>query len=120
MAPLSDPDRLAAYRDALANWNCTGFVCFELNETAHKWLRSQLDGVTTKEFARLMHEHIESGGEIDEVRESREGWSDEFEFHHDLRFSVQGKQVYVETRLYFSPPFAPDRATISVVNIHAS
>ncbi len=117
MAPLSDPGRIAAYRDALQDWNHSGFVCFELPQPAYDWLRAEL-GITLKELGRLMWEYVDAGGTIDEVREIREPWCEEFEFHHDLRFVIQGRAVYVETRLHFSPPLKPDKAFITVVNIH--
>jgi len=104
--------------DALGNWSYTGFVEFELTETAHRWLRRELDGVTTKELSRLMHEYVEGGGEIDEVKETRPQWS-QYEFHYDLRFSIQGKPTYVETRLIYEPPFEPNNSIILVVNVHA-
>jgi hypothetical protein len=116
---LIDPDRLAAYLDALSNWNLNGYVEFRLTEQAYNWLRRELDGVTLKEFARLMYEYLQGGGEIDEVRETREQWSSEYEFHHDLRFEIQGKRVYVETRLKYRPPFVKDDPAILVVSIHA-
>lgn len=119
MAPLTDEDRLRAYKDALGNWEVTGFVCFELIERAHKWLRTEFDGVTTKELARLMWDYVSSDGEIDEVRETRPDWSDDHEFHYDLRFKIQGKRVYVETRLNYRPPFKPDEPSIIVVSVHA-
>ena len=118
MASLTDPERLKAYRDAAANWQFTGFVRFQLNEAAYKWLRTRLDDVSTKELARLIAEFVAGGGEIDEVREVRELWQDDYEFHYDLRFAIQGKPVYVETRLLFSPPFKADESSILVVNIH--
>lgn len=119
MATLYDSERTAAYHDALSNWNYEGYVCFELTETAYKWLRTEFDNITFRELARLMHEFVESGCEVDEVRETRERWSGEYEFHHDLRFSIQGKPSYVETRLHFRQPFEPDTSTITVVNTHA-
>ncbi len=119
MAPLTDEDRLRAYNDALRNWEPTGFVCFELTETAQKWLRTAFDGITQKELARLMWEYVNAGGEIDEVRETRPEWSDDYEFHYDLRFKIQGKPVYVETRLNYQPPFKPDEPSIIVVSVHA-
>ena len=118
MAPLTDEDRLRAYKDALSNWEVTGYVCFELTETAQKWLRTEFDGVTQKEFTRLMWEYVSSGGEIDEVRETRPEWSDDYEFHYDLRFKIQGEPVYVETRLHYRPPFKPDEPSILVVSVH--
>jgi hypothetical protein len=82
-------------------------------------LRKELDSVSLKEFGRLMDEYVASGGEIDEVRETRPEWSDQYEFHHELRFTIQDKAIYVETRLHYREPFVPDESWILVVNIHA-
>lgn len=118
MAPLTDNDRLCAYKDALSNWSFHGYVRYELTETAHRWLRSEFDGVTVKELGRLMFEYIENGGVIDEVKETRPEWG-EFEYHYDMRFRIQGKPIYVETRLFHQPPFEPDESSVLVVNVHA-
>jgi len=116
--PLTDPDRLAAYKDALGNWAVTDYIQFDLTEEAHRWIRREL-GIALKEIGRLMHEHIAAGGEIDEVRETRPEWSDQYEFHHDLRFPMGDKAVYIETRLNWRHPLLPDESWILVVNIHA-
>lgn len=118
MARLSDPDRLFAYNDALANWTSRGYVEFDLSEEAYRWVRRELDSVTLREIARLMHEYIAAGGTIDEVVERRPEWSDEYEFHHDLRFEIGGRRAYVETRLHYRLPVEPDASSIVVVNIH--
>jgi hypothetical protein len=118
LAPLADPTRLAAYKDALANWTYDGYVRFELNEEAYRWLKRSLEGITTKEIARLMHEHVAAGGEIDETKETRPEWSDQFPFHHDLRFSIGGREIYIETRLAYRLPLKADESSIIVVNIH--
>lgn len=118
MATLTDPERLAAYRDALKNWSYSGYVTFQLNETAYKWLKANIGDISLKELGKLMHQYVESGGEIDEVRETREPWVDDYEFHHDLRFEIDGTRIYIETRLVFRPPFQPDDAVVTVVNIH--
>jgi hypothetical protein len=117
VAPLEDPDRLSAYKDALANWRFDGFIEFELTEMAFLWVRNEL-GIPLKDLSRLMHEFVDCGGEIDEVREKRPEWQDEFEYHYDLRFSIENKPVYWETRLIYRPPFKPDQSVILVVNIH--
>ncbi len=117
MATLSDPERKKAYEDALSNWSYHDYVEFELNESAYKYLREEL-GLTTTELKELMWEFVKSGGDVDEVRETRRPWCEDHEFHHDLRFDVGRKRVYVETRLHFSPPFKPDESTITIVNIH--
>ena len=117
MAPLTDPDRLKAYKDALSNWSFEGFIEFELTETARRWAERELGSIRFKEIGRLMHEYVEAGGEIDEVAETRPEWS-EFDFHYDLRFTIQGKRVYIETRLNHTLPIKPDQSIIFVVNIH--
>ena len=118
MAPLTDPTRLEAYKDALGNWSPKGFIQFELTEMAYEWIKRELNNISLKEIRRLMYEHVEAGGEIDEVRETRREWSD-YEFHYDLRFTIQDKPVYIESRLNYKLPFVPDQSTILVVNIHA-
>lgn len=118
MPSLTDPDRLAAYRDAICNWQIKGYVQFELTEQAHRWIRRELDNVTLKELSRIMFEYIAAGGEIDEVVETRPEWSDEYRFHHDLRPMIGGRPVYVETRLHFRLPIVADESWILVVNVH--
>lgn len=118
MAPLTDPPRLQAYKDALANWSFKDYIQFELTESAYAWVKRELDNISLQEIGRLMHEYIAEGGEIDEVRETRPEWSD-FEFHYDLRFTIQGKPVYLETRLNYKLPIRDDESTILVVNVHA-
>jgi hypothetical protein len=65
-----------------------------------------------------MHEYVAVGGEIDEVTEKRSEWRDLHEFHHDLRFEIQGVSVYIETRLIYRLPVVDDESSIIVVNIH--
>jgi hypothetical protein len=65
-----------------------------------------------------MSEYVRAGGEIDEVPETRREWSDQYEFHHDLRLTIQKKRVYIETRLNYRLPVVVDESWILVVNIH--
>jgi hypothetical protein len=116
--PLTDPDRLAAYRDALSNWSTRGYIQFELTEASYRWVRRELGNITLRDIGRLMYEYVTAGGEIDEQLETRENWSEQHEFHHDLRLSISNKTVYIETRLNFCRPVAPDESWINVVNIH--
>lgn len=118
MPPLSDPDRVAAYRDALANWRFADYIQFELNEECYRWIRRELAGITLKDVGRLMHEYVAGGGVIHEVVETREHWRDRYEFHYDLRLTIVGKPVYIETRLHMRLPVAADESWILVVNIH--
>lgn len=118
MPPLSDPDRLKAFKDALRNWEYTGYIESRLNEQAFQWVRRTFGNITIKEIGRLMHEYVATGGEIDEVVEQRENWRDREEFHYDLRFEIQGVRVYIETCLRYRLPIVDDESSIIVVNIH--
>ena len=108
MAPLSDPTRLEAYKDALGNWSFEGYIQFDLTDTAYEWIKRELGNITFKGIGLLMHEHVKAGGEIYEVRETRPEWSDEYEFHYDLRFTIQDKPIYIESRLEYQEPLKPD------------
>jgi hypothetical protein len=118
VAPLTDSNRLAAYTDALSNWNVSNYIQFELTEEAHRWLRRELGDVTLKDIGRLMFEYVHAGGEIDEVPETRPEWSYLYEFHHDIRMTIHEKPIYIETRLHYRLPVAPDESWILVVNVH--
>lgn len=111
MAPLTDPVRLKAYRNALRNWKYEGYVSWK--EEAARWIRRELEGLTTKEVGRLMYEYVQRGGGIDEQCETRE-WL-EGEFHYDLRFPIGERWIYIETLLFVDDPEDP---TIGVVSIH--
>ena len=113
MAPLTDPERLRHYRWVLAQWQCTGYVTW--TRLAEEWVRKNLDGFTPKGIAQLMSDHVASGGEIDEVPETRPEWS-EHEFHHDLRFRIGDRLIYIETRLLMERDV--EDSTINVVNVH--
>lgn len=118
MAPLADPTRLEAYKDALANWRYDDYVRFELTEEAYRWLKRSLEGITLKDLSRLMHEYVSRGGKIDETKETRPEWSDKYPFHYDLRFCIGERNVYIETRLSYRLPLKPDESSVIVVNIH--
>jgi hypothetical protein len=112
MPPLTDPERLKHYRNALSNWKWSGYV--EYSQLANEWVRSELE-LTRRAFSQMMWEYVIGGGEIDEVRETRTEYL-EHEFHHDLRFDVGGRMVYVETRLLMEHDI--EDTSIYVVNVH--
>ena len=118
MARLTEPDRLAAYLDALNNWAVSGCISFDrFSKEGAEYLRKL--GVKQRELKELMYDYVAAGGEIDEVRESSRDF--EFEFHYDLRFPILGKRVYVETRMspdYPRVPVETLESTIFVVNMH--
>jgi hypothetical protein len=115
MAKLTDPEKLRCYKNALSNWNYTGYVTFD--KLADEWIRRELDGYSQKRFAEIMFDFVQAGGEIDQVVEGRPQWS-MHSHHYDLRPTVEGQRLYVETRLIYKDPNDPDDPMIHVVNIH--
>jgi hypothetical protein len=117
MPPLTDPERLQCYRNALKNWNYhEGYVDFK--ERAWNWLRATFPAFNQRQIAHLLHKYVKDGGEIDEQIETREQWRVLHEFHHDLRVRIKGRLVYFETRLIYRKPNDPDDPRIEVVNAH--
>ena len=99
MARLTDPGTLARYHQALADWAVEGAVV--LKGRAPDGMRTTLEGVTEKAFKEALYRYVcEEGGAIDQVKEEREPWRDHWEWHYDLRPTIQGVKLYVETRLY--------------------
>ena len=112
MPPLSDPMIMAQFRKVLAEWNCTGYVTAK--EVARNWIASNLGGLDLKAVARAMHDFMLAGGVPDQAKETRPEWSI-WPFHYDFRFTLGGKQLYIETILQDDDP---DDPTIQIVSIH--
>jgi hypothetical protein len=94
-------------------WNVTGYITWKL--TAAEFVYKELDGCTPRLVASLMHEHVEAGGEIDQVKETRPEWL-EYEFHYDFRITVNGRRVYIETVFLMEDDL--EDCTIRVVSMH--
>jgi hypothetical protein len=113
MAPLSDTRILTAFKRAVEEGlRFAGYVTWR--PQAQEWIRRELPNLTLKGIAELMYQHLDSGGEIDQVKETREQWLD-FKFHYDFRLTISGRPIYVETVLLNEDPDDPE---IQVVNIH--
>ena len=112
MAPLTDVAILAKFRHALCEWNCTGYVTWKPG--AREWVEDNLEGFTTRAIAEEMFRFLEAGGQVDQVRETRREWTEQ-RFHYDLRLSIAGRLLYIETILVEDDPRDP---TIHVVSIH--
>lgn len=98
MARLTDPEILTWYLQALSEWQVEGAI--ELDGRAPEGLRATLEGVTVKFFKECLYRFVaEENGEIDQVKEEREPWRDFWEWHFDLRPTINGIKLYVETRL---------------------
>ena len=113
MAPLSDPRILAAFKRALEEGlRYAGYVTWR--PRAQEWVRTELPNVTLKGIAELIYRHVDSGGQIDQVKETREEGLD-FKCHYDLRLTIAERRIYIETVLLSEDPDDPE---IQVVNIH--
>ncbi len=115
MPPLTDPELLSCFKNALANWRYSEFI--RLTRIAERWLTAELTGLTVAELGRLMHDFVAAGGVIDQQRETRPEWT-AHEYHYDLRIPIRGRLVYIETRLVYQKANDPDDPWIHVVNIH--
>ena len=99
MARLTDPDILARYKQALSECEVTGAI--ELEGRAHEGLRTTFEGVTVDEFKEALYRFVcHQNGEIDRVKEERQPWREKWEWHYDLRLTINGVKIYVETRLH--------------------
>src|SRR5258708_36386874 len=99
MARLTDPEMLARYQQALAEWQVDGAIV--LMGRAPEGLRSTLDGVTEEMFREALWRFVcRDNEEIDQVKEERHPWREEWEWHYDLRPTINGVKIYVETRLW--------------------
>lgn len=114
MARLTEPEILSCYRNALANWRYKGFIKY--SPLAEQWLQ-KYSSVVPRAFSKLLHDFVLAGGEIDQVVETRTEWSIHA-FHYDLRPTLNGQLLYVETRLEYRNASDPDDPIITVVNIH--
>lgn len=113
MPPLTDPHLLSVIRAALLeNRRFSGYVTWK--PRPQEWLRKNLPGCSTRMISELMYQHVESGGRINQVRETRELWLDN-DYHFDFVVEVDGREVYVETILVRDEP---DDCEIQVVNVH--
>lgn len=116
MVRLTDPDLLARYKQALSDWNVEGAVV--LKGLAPNGLRTTVEGVTEKFFKEALYRFVcEANGEIDQVKEEREPWREHWEWHFDLRPTIHGIKLYVETRLFPESFSSRDEPIIHVVQI---
>jgi hypothetical protein len=116
MARLTDPDILARYEQALAEWGVEGAIV--LLGRARDGLRTTLEGATEEYFKEVLYRFVcNESGEIDQVKEEREQWRERWEWHYDLRPTINGVKLYVETRLYPESFSSRDEPIIYIVQI---
>lgn len=112
MPPLTDLQILACIKQVLQNWRVTDYVTWK--DVARDWVGQHLEQVSLREIARILYEHVQNSGVIDQVRERRPEWSDR-DFHYDYRVPIGGRLIYIETVLVDDDPTDP---TIHIVSIH--
>ncbi len=112
MPPLGDPETRRRYCEALSRWKCEGYVVWKPG--VEERLSSCLPEYTKRAVSEAMAEYVRRGGEIDQQPEIREQWSEQYDYHYDLRIRIGGKLIYIETVF----PDWEDDPSILVVNIH--
>ena len=116
MARLTDPDLLARFHQTLSNWTVEGYI--ELIGRAQEGLQTSLEGVSVKEFKEALYRFVcQENGEIDQVKEEREQWRQQWEWHYDLRLKIKGVKLYVETRLFPESFSSREEPILRVVQI---
>lgn len=119
--PVDREARLRCYRGVLHNEakrlvaKDPDYVIFR--RRVQEWLRNELAEYSLNDLSRILHEYVESGGEIDEQTECRPEYAC-FQFHYDLRVPIGGRRIYFETVLEFEDAEGEDDLTIVVVNVH--
>lgn len=79
-----------------------------------EWLRENFEDEDIRSMTRLMFEHVENGGQIDQVVERREIWRARHEFHYDFRIRVGNRKTYIETVLSVTST----GPTVTIVSMH--
>jgi len=90
-----------------------GYVGFD-RQRAEKPIAEHL-GMDKDGFIYLMIDHLESGGRLDRVDETRPEWNGH-KFHFDLWPEVAAGELYVESRFFDDPDL--DKREIIVVSVH--
>jgi hypothetical protein len=90
-----------------------GYVGFD-RQRAEKPIAEHL-GMDKDGFIYLMIDHLESGGRLDRVDETRPEWNCH-KFHFDLWPEVAAGELYVESRFFDDPDL--DKREIIVVSVH--
>lgn len=112
MAPLADPQLLDCFKAILADWCVTDAVT--IKKSAEDWAGANLKAFKLKTLARLMHDHVQAGGDIDQIRETRPDWNDR-DYHFDFRLCWAGRPLYIETVLVDDNPRNP---FLFIVSLH--
>ena len=118
MSKLTDLETRRYYSEALSKYKTNGYVVF--CKEAAEWLRRELPGWTQQAMAATLDKFVRGGGEIDQVVEARDNWSDNYAYHYDMRLLVKGRsrKLYVETRLVPDFPNKRDDPFVLIANIH--
>ena len=114
MPPPTNPIILTCFRTILADWAYTGTVTIKEADGAERWAQKKLPNFAVKHLAKLMHDHVQAGGVIDQKPEKRPEYTDR-DFHYDFRLAWVGRAIYVETILVDDDPKNP---YIHIVSVH--
>jgi hypothetical protein len=113
MRKAKDQAALDCYREVLLKLGqVTDYI--QWKELPLCWLFENLPNINVKLVHELMAEHVQSGGEIYQVEETRPEyvW---WRFHYDIRMPLSGRRVYIETVLEQGED--AEASTIWIVNL---
>jgi hypothetical protein len=113
MGKPKDPAALERYRRVIVELSHVHNY-IQWQDGALERLFRYVPNATTKGIHQAMRDHVVTGGEIDQVEETRDEYL-HWRFHYDLRLPVSGLRVYIETVLDEDDP---DDPFIWIVNIH--
>ncbi|HEX5273387.1 MAG TPA: hypothetical protein VFW33_22980 [Gemmataceae bacterium] len=89
----------------------------EFKKLAQEWLLQEMGDLSLPDIRRVLHDFVAQDGVIDEQVERRPEYC-HYEFHYDLRVTIDHRRVYFETVLICDDPGDPDDPIILVVNVH--
>ncbi len=113
MAPLKDPETLAAYKGVLSNWELSN--CIVLEQQPQEFARAELGIPARRIRERMFTAFVVDSGEIDVQVAKADQFKNRYPLRYDLRFSINKQRLYAETTLDIAND--PFYSTIRVVKL---
>lgn len=110
--PECHPATRQRYIRALSEWSSL----FRIRWEGQAAENVDLLGLSFQEATRVVYEYLLSGGELDEVDETRPQWK-AHRHHYDVRLQMGGRYIYVETRFIEDHSNRDDPPWIWFVNL---
>lgn len=118
MASPGDPEELALVRLAISMARTRG--CCEWSDQEMSRVRAQppASGLSPEAIKWLLHDHVQEGGDVVQVKEEREGWRDERAYWYKAVIPFEGlpRGLFVEIVMVDPDHECP---SVEIVNAHA-